>query len=218
MMKKRFTRSLRAFSPRTDDVLVAVTLENLQSLLLLDLLLDIEKEYNVRIHHLHIGESIPREIEERVSRSPIIASTRLIRLKPKNYTDVKLNVVSNLGQYPSDSLYVLPFTADDLACYFLEELLKANLTGLALEAEARTAYPLYTTTNSEVGQVYRGTSLRAATIRDCDLLQALAGRVALQAFGNFYVEAYVKRRGGARVNVEGEFQGRLGAAGRNEDE
>ncbi|MEZ0345394.1 MAG: hypothetical protein ABWK01_02450 [Infirmifilum sp.] len=194
MLKKRFTRSIRNFNPRVKDTFILVTLDNLQSLLLVDLLLDVEREYEVQVHHLHLGETIPEEIKQRLESAPYVISQSIGGVKPANYTQVKLEVLKRLYLYPEGALYVLPFTADDLACYFLEELINSNLQGLALEAEARIAYPLYTTTIHEIRKLYPDSRLNASLLGKCTLLYELEGRVALQAFGNFYVEVFTKRK------------------------
>ena len=191
-LKKRFTRALREFDPKADDTFVLVTLENLQSLVLADLLLAVEEEYNVKIHHLHLGKKLPLEVHQRLSSSPLIVSSKTLQTKPENYSQVKVKVASTISLYPPDALYVLPFTADDLACYFLLELLNGNMTGLVLEAEARTAYPLYSTTNREIQGIFRDSSLETTLYGNCGLLAELEGRIALQAFGNFYVQTFIK--------------------------
>ncbi|QOJ78230.1 hypothetical protein IG193_05505 [Infirmifilum lucidum] len=191
-LKKRFTRALRVFGPKPNDVITIVTLENLQSLVLLELTLAVEQDYDVQVHHLHLGGEIPRIFTEKTSSSTRIVSSKSVYGNITSYTDVKTTVVSLASEYPG-ALFILPFTADDLACYFLREVLRGNLAGLALEAQARVAYPLYTTTLQEIEQAYSGSPLEPALLAQCDLLRELKGRISLQAFGNFYVEVYVKR-------------------------
>jgi len=192
-LKKRFTRSLRAFNPRPDDTLVLVTLENLQSLLLLELAISVEQEYSVVMHHLHLGGN-PDAFHELAIHSSQVASSRSIDEGFTTYTDVKLAVASLSQDYPQ-ALFLLPFTADDLACYFLGEVLRGNLAGLTLEATARVAYPLYSTSLQEIEEAYSSNHLKATLMTECKLLRELQGRVSAHAFGRFYVDTFVKARG-----------------------
>lgn len=191
-LKKRFARALRVFGPKPNDMIVIVTLENLQSLVLLELTLTVEQDYDVQIHHLHLQGEIPRIFAEKTLSSTRVVSSKSVYGKVTSYTDVKAAVASLASEYPG-ALFVLPFTADDLACYFLGEILRGNLAGLALEAQARVAYPLYTTTLQEIEQAYPGSPLKPTLLAQCELLRELKGRISPQAFGNFYVEVYVKR-------------------------
>lgn len=190
-LKRKFIRALRTFAPRVRDTLVVATLDNAQSLVMLKLLLEVEQEYDTNVHHVHLSNVVPNEVREILANSRIVTSS-VVAAPVRNYTEVKTILLPYVETHPG-ALFVLPFTADDLACYFLEEILRGNLVGLRLEARARVAYPLYTTTLREVSAVRPG-GLPAKLLGECALLSELEDRVAPQAVGTFYVEIYVKNK------------------------
>ncbi|AGT34983.1 MAG: hypothetical protein QXX32_05845 [Thermofilum sp.] len=188
-LRNRYKRNLRKAGIKRQDSILVATLPNLQSKASLDLLVDIEKEFQVKISHIHIGRNIPQEINQLAQKLPGI-ETIAIDAEPATYTQLKLKILEKASPH---QLVVLPLTAEEIATYFLDELIRGNIEGLKLEARHRTAYPLATTTINELQAVYKQDTLPPATLYMSKLLEWLAGTVNPQALAKFYIDTYASR-------------------------
>jgi len=202
-IRKRFLQLLRMAHPRRGDTVVAVTLNNPQSYLLLKLLLGIEQEYDSRVVNLHLGNTLPTALRELCG-----ACDLQIQLKttPASVTQLKLLVAGALAAF-RDPLCVLPLTAEEVASYVLGELLAGNLAGLVLDRMYRTAYPLSTTSLRDVtaGSDFpldSASSLIAPGV--ATLIQSLAGRVDLPALSKLYLRFVYSMAERAAGTPEGE--------------
>ena len=186
ILRKRFLRLLRMAHPKRGDTVVAVTLSNPQSYLMLKLLVSIEQAYASRVVLLHLGEHIPSSFEKLCKE----CSHRIhLQVTPGSITQLKLLAAKAVAAF-EDPLCVLPLTAEEMASYILGELLAGDLSGLALDLMYRTAYPLSTTLLSEV-PVEEGAAPGCPHVQLTPsvtaLLQSLAGRVDLPALSRLYL-------------------------------
>ncbi|ABL77811.1 hypothetical protein [Thermofilum pendens] len=188
-LRKRFLRNLRLAGLNREDEILAVTLPNLQSKVALELLLSVEEEFPVVIRHLHVGAELPGEIGLLARKT--VGSETFAERAPSTYTELKV-LVARLAK--PGQVVVLPMVAEEVAAYFLEEVLRGNLAGLSLEASNRTAYPLATTTLEEIRRVAGPSSLRPQCIASSNLLSILEKSVDPRAAAKFYVENYARPR------------------------
>jgi len=170
---------------------VVVTLNNPQSYLLLKLVLDVERFFEAEIVNLHIGPHKAPEIEE-LTRA---CSRRVHALQqPSTLTGLKLVVYEAYKDMPG-ALYVLPFTAEEVYCYVLGEIMLGDLSGLILDREARVAYPLATTSLAEIEELAliseRGVRLLNPLCQK--LVKELRTRIEPQAVSWLYLRTFVKR-------------------------
>jgi len=188
-LRNRYKKNLRKAGIKRQDSLLAVTLPNLQSKVSLEILVEIEKEFQVEIYHIHVGQILPPEIQQVASRLPQI-ETEILCVEPTTYTWLKLKI---LEKTKPGQLVIMPLTAEEIATYFLEEFIRGNLEGLTLEARHRTAYPLATTTINELLTIHQQESLAPTTLYRSKLLEQLAGTINPQALAKFYVNTYASR-------------------------
>jgi len=189
-LRKRFLKLLRMSCPRRNDTLVVVTLNNPQSYLLLRLTIDVESLFEAEVINLHIGSPRVPEIEE-LSRS---CSSRLhAAQRPSTLTELKLIVYETHESMPG-ALYVLPFTAEEIYCYVLGEVMLGDISGLILEKSARVAYPLATTSITEIEKLTMVSKQEAGLLSpSCrKLLEELRSRVEPQALSWLYIRTFTK--------------------------
>ncbi|MCC6003011.1 MAG: hypothetical protein LM590_01560 [Thermofilum sp.] len=185
-LRNRYKKNLRKAGIKREDNLLVVTLPNIQSKASLELLLEIEKEFRVKINHVHLGKDLPSELEDLASKR-MQAETVLLKEDIKTYTQLKLKV---LEEASPDQLVIMPLTAEELSIYFLEELIRGRIEGLTLEARNRTAYPLASTTIDELLAIYRPETLQPAILYTSKLLKLLTNVINPQALAKFYVQTY----------------------------
>jgi hypothetical protein len=190
-LRKRFLKLLRLSCPRRNDTLVVVTLNNSQSYLLLKLVLDVERFFGAKVVNLHIGSRRIPEMEE-LSRS---CSSRIqVARQPSTVTELKLIVYETYRSMP-EALYVLPLAAEEIYCYVLGEVMLGNVTGLILERNARVAYPLATTSLTEIEKLVPVSGQEAEFLNPLcrKLIGELKERVEPHALSWLYIRAFVQQ-------------------------
>jgi len=184
-LQKRYLKNIRLANPKPDDTILVTTLNNHQSYTTLKLTLQIETQYNTKIHTLHLGPPPPPPLKQLTQQTTLLAH---IPNPPKTYTQLKLQTLTH-AQTLQDPLIILPLAAEDIAIYMLQELLNTNLAGLQLDTTYRTAYPLATTTLQELRKL-DPTPLPATTLQGPaqQLLQQLQTKITPTATAKTYLQ------------------------------
>lgn len=187
-LRKRFLKLLRQAHPQRRDTVIAATVSNPQSYLMMKILISVESNFESTIVHLHIGESIPQRLAE---LSQKCNSHIRVHESPATITGLKLRVADFAARYNSP-LCILPLTAEEVVVYLLGELLLGNFAGLKLENLCRTAYPLSTTPLEDVINLVGIKEDEKPGPYPVDpaiqLLDTLRGRIDLPAVSRFYIQ------------------------------
>jgi len=144
-----FAKSLRKAGIRRADIVLLAGRADPQSYLCLKLLYEIEKNFpdtKVYVYELISQDERPclRELS-----GDLGLNYEKVHLARNSYTDYKMALLKIASKY-RDPLFVVPFTADDLAEYLISELLLGKLEGLIPDLSFRTAYPLLSISAKEI--------------------------------------------------------------------
>ncbi len=136
-VRRRFLKGLRRASPRRDDRILIACRADAQSLFTVKTTVDVEKNYPVNLEVIELAKApLCSDLCEEVN-----ISYRFIKTGYETYTGFRLALLNEVKQH-EDALVVMPDVLEDIAAYFLGEVLLGDVRGLSLDSEFRVAYPL----------------------------------------------------------------------------
>ncbi|MEM1509097.1 MAG: hypothetical protein QW291_04435 [Thermofilaceae archaeon] len=136
-VKRRFLKGLRRANPRRDDKVIIACRADTQSLFTLKTMIEVEKNYPVSLEVIELAK-IPFCLDF-CKKTNI--NYKFIEADYKTYTGFRLALTDKINQQRNDVLIVMPDVLEDIAAYFLGEVLLGDIRGLSLDASFRVAYP-----------------------------------------------------------------------------
>lgn len=136
-VRRRFLKGLRRASPRRDDRILIACRADAQSLFTVKTTVDVERNYPVNLEVIELAKTpLCSDLCKEVS-----IDYKFIRIDYETYTDFRLALLNEVRRH-GDVLVVMPDVLEDIAAYFLGEVLLGDIRGLSLDSEFRVAYPL----------------------------------------------------------------------------
>ncbi|MCX8180209.1 MAG: hypothetical protein N3E41_02345 [Thermofilaceae archaeon] len=128
---------LRKGGPRRIDNFVVGGRGDLPSRVLVALLEEVERNYDVTISVVEINAepTLNNFCYEKGLKYTFV------KAYPTTYTEYRLMLTQTLNQVGDDPLVVMPDTSEDLIAYTIGEVLQGNLKGLSIDISSRVAYP-----------------------------------------------------------------------------
>lgn len=135
-VRKRFLKGLRRANPCRDDKIVIACRADTQSLFTLKTIVEVERNYPVSLEAIELAKTpFCFDFCEKTN-----IDYRFIEADYETYTGFRLALTDKIGQR-DDVFIVMPDVLEDIAAYFLGEVLLGDVRGLSLDARFRVAYP-----------------------------------------------------------------------------